>query len=183
VPLFDPENPSSCELEVAHCLANKIAALTVYQELAGLSSSEDAREKIVIGPQPGPNNGVSFEVIERENTFIYTQIYRVNGSFAVRSTGMVGSDPYQMGQLQIDIKRLARESEQVGDVDVFFWDRVSQLAFELQKAVDAGECGKAKSILSPDGPWRTRYKLKESQGEFLEASLVAEWGDVEEFGS
>lgn len=183
MPLFDPENPVSCELEVAHCLATAISGLSVYQELAGVGTAEEARQKIVVGPMPGPNDGIAFTLPERENAFIYTQIYRVNGSFLVKSTGMPHTPPYQMGQLQIDVKRLARDSEKIGDVDVFFWDRISQLAFALQEKIDAQECGKARSIASPDGPWRTTYKLKETQGEFLEASLVAEWGDVDEFGN
>jgi hypothetical protein len=181
VPLFDPENPVSCELKAAFRLADVIASQAMYQEIAGVTTTEAARLRIVIGPMPGPNDAISFTLDERENSFIYTQIYRVNGSFITRSAGSPGAKPYESGQLQVDISRLIRESEAPGDVDVFFWDRISQLAVDIQEQIDS-ERGDVASITTPDGPWRSKLKVKDSQGEFMTASLVADWGDVDQTG-
>jgi hypothetical protein len=176
VPLFDPANARSEEVLVALRVADLIAATTEWQQLTELNEN-DSRQKIFVGTDPSPVDGIQYTVDELAGLFCTATIHRTDGTHIVVGTGIVGDRPDEQGELTIKLRRYVRESEDERDAYLFFWDRVSAMVAELQDAVDNAAAPRVKAIHEPLGPFLGDEKAEGAQGKYCWSTITVAWGD------
>lgn len=182
MPLYDADNPVSCELKVAEALADAFAASASFQELADLtggSAEDDAREKIKLGLWPLPIDGKQFGRDELANDFLHCCIQRAEGGLVVISAGVPGAEnePTQQGGLEITVRRYVRESEEREDVFAFYWDRISKAAVEVAQWLDTTMAARLSNIRHAGGPYWSSDAQAIDQGRCVWSILAATWGD------
>ena len=190
MPLFELSSAKSYEAPAMHALADRLSECASFQELAEAANTAEAREKITIGPQPGPFDSEEFTIDELEERLLWSCIDTADEDGHEAVLGDTTTEcPNEGGNLTVEIRRQVRKYESQddagkSDVYLYFLDRCSAVAHELfEKAQAANFNPRLVRIPRVFSPSFSSNIEEAGQGEFIWTLLSVEWGNLDLAGA
>ncbi|MEN1680781.1 MAG: hypothetical protein AAGJ46_14425 [Planctomycetota bacterium] len=175
--LFNLEN-AGCEVRTAHDLADLIAGLSEFQELAEATDTEEARESLKIGPEEDALKDGEISGARLAQRHLWSWIMPPDDSLTV-GDGETNTSPEMVGgEFHFVLRRPLRPAEDYNDAFVWFWDITSRLLESLKAAtrgVGSLRLGQAVRTAPPHYPLR---KQGVAQNDFLTVEFSIPWGDA-----
>jgi hypothetical protein len=177
--LFDPDNPRSNEVKGALALADVLACLSLFQELAeGADDAIEARKHVTVGVFDKPASGHEFDIDELAELGFQMRIISPDDSTidAIEGHSQVSS----AGAFEVHYRRYVRENEDEQDVYLFVWDRMGALRLQLAEALAVAQCPRVQqgSVIGASGPYYNSLSEETRQGRYLHGSMRVSWGDA-----